>query len=163
MCPVEQSSLQLPWPHSPPWGAIQLREESILLQELLPIILACALWGPQWQGSSMVIHCDNMGAVAVVNTGSGKVPQIMHLLRCLFFIRAHFTLSVRAVHVPGVENGWADAISRNMLSNFFSQVPGAINRCQPIPPSLLDLLVGQQLDWTSTAWTQLFKRCFPEV
>ena len=112
-------------------------------------------WGLQWRGSLVVIHCDNMGAVAVMNTGSSKVPHIMYLLRCLFFIRAHFTLSVRAVHVPGVEN------VSSMLSDFFSQVPGAISRCQPIPPSLLDLLVGQQLDWTSsTAWTQLFKCCF---
>ena len=103
----------------------------------------------------MIIHCDNMGAVAVVNSGSSKVPQIMHLLRCLFFIRAHFNLSVRAVH------GWADAISRNMLSDFFAQVPGAIGGRRPVPPSLLDLLAVQQPDWTSTAWTQLFKRCFP--
>ena len=117
--------------------------------------------GPHWQGSSIVIHCDNMGAVAVVNAGSSKVPPIMHLLRCHFFIRAHFTLSAPAVHVPGVENAWADAISCNMLFDFFSQVPGAINRRQPIPPSFLDLLVGQQPDWTFIAWTQLFKCCFP--
>ena len=119
-------------------------------------------WGPQWRGSSVVINCDNMGAVAVINTGSTKVPHIMYLLRCLFFIRARFTLSVRAVHVLGVENSWVDAISHSMLSDFLSQVPGAISRHQPMPPSLLGLLVGQLPDWTSTAWTQLFKR-FPSV
>ena len=159
--PDSRSWLQLPWPHNPSQGAMRLQEESILIQELLPIVLACAVWGPDWQGSSVIVHCDNMGAVAVVNSGYSKVPQIMHLLRCLFFIRAHFSLSVRAVHVPGVENGWADAISRNLLSGFFAQAPGAIGRCQPIPPGLLDLLVGQQPDWTSTVWTQLFRRCFP--
>lgn len=85
---------------------------------------ACTLWGSDWQGSSVVLHCDNMGSVAVVNSGYSKVPQIMHLLRCLFFIRAHFSLSVRVVHVPGVENGWGDAISHNLLSGLFAQAPG---------------------------------------
>lgn len=112
------------------------------------------------KGSSVVVHCDNMGAVTVVNMGSSKVQQIMHLLRCLFFIRAHFNLSVAAVHVPGVENGWADAISRNMLSDFLAQVTQAIGKRLHIPPSLLDLLVVRQPDWTSAAWTQLFKHCF---
>ena len=133
---------------------------SIFLQELLPIVLACAMWGQAWRGSLVVIHCDNTRAVAVVSSGYSKVPQIMHLLRCLFFICAHYSLSVRAVHVPGVENSWADAISRNLLSNFFSQVLGAKGKSQDVPHSLLDLLVVQQPDWTSATWTQLFRRCF---
>ena len=134
--PTCLSWLQLPWPQPPLQGAVHFQEESILLQELLPIILACATWGPSWQGSMMVVHSDNLGAIAVVNSGYSKVPKVMHLLRCLFFIRAHFNISVRAVYVPGAQNGWADAISRNRLSNFFAHIPGAIGRRQPIPPSL---------------------------
>ena len=158
--PASQGWLQLPWPERSAQGARKLREESILLQELLPIILACAVWGPGWVGSMVVVHCDNMGAVAVVNAGHSKVPQIMHLLRCLFFIRAFFHLSVRAVHVPGIWNSWVDVISRNNLPHFFSQVPGEVGRREPLPPSLLALLVDQQPDWTSPAWTQLFRLCF---
>ena len=80
------------------------------------------------------------------------MPQIMHLLRCLFFIRAFFHLSVRAVHVPGAQNGWADAISRNHLPLFFAQVPWAVDHQEPIPSSLLALLVNEQPYWTSPAW-----------
>lgn len=57
--------------------AQQLQDESI--QELLPIVLACAVQGKDWQGSWVVVRCDNMGAVAVVNSGYNKVPQIVHL------------------------------------------------------------------------------------
>ena len=32
---------------------------------LLPIILACSTWGPSWLGSMVVVHSDNLGAVAV--------------------------------------------------------------------------------------------------
>ena len=59
----------------------------------------------------MVVHSDNLGAVAVVNLGYSKVPKVMHLLRWLFFIRAHFNFSVQTVHVPGIQNGWADVTS----------------------------------------------------
>jgi len=63
-------------------------EDGITLKELLPIILACAIWRPHWHQSSALIHCDNEGTVAVVNSGYSRVEKVMHLLRCLFFIRA---------------------------------------------------------------------------
>ena len=84
----------------------------------------------------------------------------MHLLRCLFFIRAYFELELWAVHIPGKENTLADAISRNDLLYFFSQVPGAANSQEVVPLTLLSLLTEQQPDWTSLAWTRLFRSCF---
>ena len=62
--------------------------DSITWMELLPIVLACVVWGHFWQGPRVVVNCNNTGAVAVANSGYSKVPQIMHLLWCLFFIRA---------------------------------------------------------------------------
>ena len=46
--PVTGSWLQLQWlqAHTKEWEA--LREESILLKELLPVVLACSVWGPSW-------------------------------------------------------------------------------------------------------------------
>jgi hypothetical protein len=61
-------------------------EDNITLKELLPVVLACATWGREWRNSTVVVHCDNAGAVAAVNSGYSRVPQIVHLLRCLFFI-----------------------------------------------------------------------------
>ncbi len=52
----------------------------------------------------MTVSCDNTGAVAAVNSGYSRSPQLMHLLRCLFYIRAHFQLEMRACHVPGTKN-----------------------------------------------------------
>ncbi len=73
-----------------------LREENITLIELLPVVLACAVWDEQWRWKVVLVHCDNQAMVSVVNSGYSKVPQIMHLLRCLFFIRAHFQMDVIA-------------------------------------------------------------------
>ena len=159
--PSSESWFQLEWPHSYAQEWVRLRDESIALKELLPIVIACAVWGRLWKDSAVVVHCDNMGVVAIVNSGYSRVAPIMHLLRCLFFIRAHFRLNLWAVHVPGTENGLADAISRNHLPLFFSQVPGAAQRRVQIQPELLALLAEQQPDWTSRPWTRLFRSCFP--
>ena len=158
--PSSQEWCQLQWPNSYPPEWVHLKDESIALKELLPIVLACAVWGSDWENQTVSVHCDNLGVVSLVNSGYSRVPQIMHLLRCLFFIRAHFHLDVWAIHVPGVQNSLADALSRNNLHIFLLQVPGAASRRRSIPPDLLDLLVGRQPDWTSPAWSQLFARSF---
>lgn len=124
-------------------------------------MLACAVSGQQWSGKVVTCHCDNQSVVALVNSGYSPVPQIMHFLRCLFFIRAYYQLEVWAIHVPGIENTLADAISRDDLHYFLSQVPRARGNHTNIPQALLSLLVDQQPDWTSQAWAGWFRSCFP--
>ena len=84
----------------------------------------------------MMIHCDNATAVMVINSG---VLQIIHRLRCLFFIRARFQMLLHAVHTPGHLNSVADAISHNDLPHLFKQVPAASHTPDRILPELLDL------------------------
>lgn len=151
--------LQMEWPTSYVERCRSLREASITLKELLPVVLACAVWGKQWADSMVLLHCDNEGVVAVVNAGYSKVPAIMHLLRCLFFIRARYRVALRAVHIPGRCNTLADAISRNNLGVLFSQQPESVGRRCRIPQELWSLLVVEQPDWTSVAWARLFNRC----
>ena len=43
----------------------------------------------------------------------------MHLLHCLFFIRARFQFSLEAIYLPGEANQLADVISRDCLSFYF--------------------------------------------
>ena len=137
-----------------------LKDGSITLQELLPIVLACAVWGSRWQRLSVRVFCDSLGAVAVMNSGYSKVTRIMHLLCCLFFIRARFDIDLEAVHLPGSENLFADAVSRDKLSVLFTQVPAAKESQTPVPSELVSLLVNSSIDWTSPAWSQQFGSCF---
>ena len=152
--------IQLIWPEHNTADEIRLREENITFKELLPIVLACAVWAEEFSGSWVIVHCDNIGAVELVNSGHSKVAQIMHLLRCLFFIRARFQVELWAVHVPGVENSLADAISCNNLSLLFSQIPDLPREPSPIPPTLVSLLLSQHLNWTLPDWTRRFSSCF---
>lgn len=119
VCPAVNQWLQLQWPYSYQQGEVVLCEESVTLKELLPVVLACAVWGEQWRCSVVTVHCDNTGAVVVVNLGYSRIPSIMYLLRCLFFIPAHFKITLWAVHVLGKCYAMADAISCNDLSYLF--------------------------------------------
>ena len=132
-----QEWLQLPWSRDCIERWLKLSESGIALKELL----ACAIWGRVWQHSHAIAHCDNSAVVASVNTGYSWVPQIMHLLCCLYFIWAHFQFSLQAVHVLGTANRWADDISRNDLTSLFSQVPTVSDHRKIIPQPLLELLI----------------------
>ena len=128
-------------------------------KELLPILFAMVVWGRQWKGQEIECRCDNMAVVAVINSGRSKETVLMHLLRCMFFIAAHFDLRVRATHVPGVSNTAADALSRDDVPRFLQVVPEAATSPTPLPTAVVDLVVKEQPDWTSRRWAQLFSAC----
>ena len=140
--PSTKRWIQLAWLPSYSDEVLQLGRESITLKELFPIVLACAIWGRDLANSSVVVHCDNLGTVALVKSGYSRVSQIMQLLRCLFFIRAYYQIDLWAVYVPGVENTLADAISRNNLPLLFSQVPKTVGQQSTVSLALLELLTN---------------------
>lgn len=148
--------LQLQW-------ALIFREEAIAQKELVPIVLACMIWGRQWQGSTIHFHCDNMAVVQVVNSGYSRDKQLMRLVRCLFFIRAAWQIELHVSHIPGSENILADAISRNNLSLLFLKAPQADPSPTPVPAPMIELVGGTQLDWLSPNWPRLFKTCLQLV
>lgn len=115
----------------------------------MPILLACAVWGREWARKRIVCKCDNMSVVEVINSGYSRDKELIHLLRCMFFINEHAHISVTAVHYPGKVNVRADALSRNDLTRFLQEVPTVDRVPTPIPDQLLLLLVEEQPDWTS--------------
>ena len=129
---------------------------SIAAKELLPIIVAVAIWGPRWVGSSVLCHCDNENVVAVIRGGYCKDPSLAHMLRCLFFLEAKFDVVLTAVHVPGVQNGAADSISRNNLQTFFNLHPQAHQQPCLVPRELVQHLVTDT-PWTSNVWSSWLK------
>ena len=98
-----------------------------------------------------------MAVIHVLNSTYSKDDHIMHLIRILVFLAAHFDFWFVASHIEGKANRLADDLSRNNLTHFFSQVPQAEHHSPPhIPDTLLDLLDIQHNVWTSTNWIRLF-------
>ena len=145
----DQQWFQLKWDSSS-------REKQIAVKELIPVVIAAAIWGHQWSGRRVLSNCDNQAVVAVINSRYSKEKDLMQLLRCLFFLEATSQFHLVAVHLPGVLNDCADDLSRNRLPSFRMKRPQAAQLPSPLPPSLLQWLLHPDLNWTSPSWTQQF-------
>ena len=106
------------------WGqeAVDL---SISALEMYPILLALLLFSYELKGKSLVIHTDNEALVHVFNNKSSKDPYISNMLRELTLVCLRHNLRVRAVHIPGHFNSFADALSRLQVSKFKAMAPWA--------------------------------------
>ena len=118
----------------------------ITIKELIPVVIAVAIWGEQWCRKTVQIRCDNAAVVAIINSGDSRDPDAMHLRRCSAFITARLNINVFASHIKGKDNDLADALSRNKAAFFFLAHPQALPRPSPIPAELLDLLILQKPD-----------------
>lgn len=148
--------LQLQWPQ-----AIQLHQ--IAIKELIPIALACALWGINWKGTRVRANGDNEAVVAVLNSGYSRDQVFMHLLKCIFFFCARFDFRLSAEHIPGHLNRLADAISWNDAPYFLSSYSQANPDPTPISPEMIWVLLIERADWTSNDWTLWFHTTFAHL
>ena len=64
----------------------------ITIKELSPIVIAAAVWESDWRGKTVRVQCDNEAVVSIINQGSSRDEEAMHLLRCLAFISAKFDI-----------------------------------------------------------------------
>ena len=114
---------------------------SIAFLELVPIVVAAHLWGRAWFRLRVQFLCDNMAVVSVLNSGTSKSPDVMHLLRLLTLEACRHNFVCSAAHTPGRDNSAADALSRLRLQEFRRLAPHADHVPRQIPLSLLSLLV----------------------
>ena len=142
------SRFQLQWPCS--WA-----QYHIAAKEMVPVVIAIAAWGAEWQ-SSILVRSDNMAVISAISSGAAKDSLLMHPLRCLHFFLAHFNITLTASHIAGVYNTAADALSRNNLSCFFHCMPQAKQSPVQVPAPLTDMLLLHRPDWLSSTWRTMF-------
>ena len=56
------------------------RNLTISVKELLPILIASALWGRHWAEHRMHCLCDNEAVVAVLKSRTSKHPHLMYIV-----------------------------------------------------------------------------------
>ena len=101
---------------------------------------------------------DNQAVVTCLSKQTARDPFLAHLLRCLFFMEAHFGFEHKSHHLPGSLNHAADTFSRNRLEKFFSLRLQAPQIPTEVPSCLLELLSDKTLRRTSPPWHLLFTR-----
>ncbi len=132
----------------------------ITAKELLPIVVAVAVWGKAWQGKAVVARCDNMAVVAIVNTGSSREAEAMHLRRCLAFLEAKWAIQLWAEHVKGVDNEVADALSRNRRDLVFQLCPQMTQNPEVVSEEILQVVVRERQAGVEPDWKKLWRSSF---
>jgi hypothetical protein len=141
------------------WNA-EWQLNNITLKEMIPIVLAIAMWGKYCSHKHVLVYCDNMAVVQIMISKTSKEPGMMHLLRCLHFFTAMFDINLKVVHLAEKNlNVMADSISRNSLQSHQITAYHMQASPDPIPPILWQLLVTVQPDWTCVSWRELLRTC----
>ena len=150
----------LPNQSVPPWFHLawpdHWLEEHIAAKEMVPVVIASALWGRSWSHQRVEFRSDNSQVVAAIQSGSSRHKTLAHLARCLFFIAAAYQFTPSACHILGHLNAAADAISRNQSAKFLRLTPSAALVNSSIPAPLQDWVLDPNGCWTSQVWRERF-------
>ncbi len=90
----------------------------ISFKKAYAIYLAARCWGSLWANQHVVIKSDNQAAVTMINKGTTANPQVMEWLRDLFWLSAIYNFRITASYIPGVDNVFADSLSRLHTADF---------------------------------------------
>ena len=75
------------------WSPAQ-QQLNIAWKELYAIVMAVHTWGSLWQHQKILFHCDNQTVVNIWEKGSTKSPDIMALVRLLYFCAARYHIYI---------------------------------------------------------------------
>jgi len=106
---------------------------NIAWKELFVILVAVHTWGTHWARKKILFHCDNQSVVDIWGKGSTPDPQIMALVRFLYFRAAQHNINICVIHIPGTDNDLADAISCFQMAKFCQLAPAAQSTPDLIP------------------------------
>jgi hypothetical protein len=80
--------------------------------ELKSVLIAAERWGHLWYGRHIIVKSDNMSAVAAVNKSTSRSPELLYLIKQLFWLSVEHNFKLSAEYLPGKLNFLADGLSR---------------------------------------------------
>ncbi|XP_077182618.1 uncharacterized protein LOC143832292 [Paroedura picta] len=119
------------------WGAELLRDLTFL--EFFPLVVAVVLWREEFRNKRVLFWCDNQAAVRILNKQTAKSARIMCLVRRLVLVGLEANITFRARHVAGVNNVFADSLSRLQVRKFHMLAPQARRDPDDFPDAFWDL------------------------
>ena len=86
---------------------------------MLTIVVALKLWGHMLVNKKVVINCDNMVSVRMLNTGASRNSFLQSCLREICYIAALNNFDIKSQHISGCDNRITDTLSRWDLHDKF--------------------------------------------
>ncbi|XP_021367155.1 uncharacterized protein LOC110459297 [Mizuhopecten yessoensis] len=111
----------------------------ITVKEFFAIVLAIEIWGPCLRNRCLLLYCDNMAVVDIINKQTSKDSTLMALTRRFVITSLRFNILFSARHIPGKSNILADHLSRLQVELFQQQAPHMERHSTPVPDHLLTI------------------------
>ena len=108
-------------------------DSDINFKEIFAIFAAISTWAKHLSNKQILVYCDNLNIVTVWKTGTCKNPDIMKVIRALFFCCASYNINLLTEHIEGKINYSADALSRIQVGKFLQENPEAEIEPSPVP------------------------------
>jgi len=80
--------------------------------ELLTILCAARRWAHTWRGQHILVRSDNVAAVAAINNTSSRSPELLLLIKELYWLSVEFGFRLSSRHIAGKLNVLSDKLSR---------------------------------------------------
>ena len=90
----------------------KLQSKNIAILEILAVMVALKIWGPELQGQYFWIHVDNEAVASVLNSGASRNTELQDVLREIALMAAQHQFVIKARHITGISNRVPDWLSR---------------------------------------------------
>ena len=115
-----------------------MARKSIAWRELVAVVLAISTFGSLLRYCDVLMNIDNQAIQQCVNSGKSRDPEIMALIRVLYFYCAIYNVNYNSVHLSSKCNQIADSASRLNINLFKQLVPNADPKMTPPADFLLN-------------------------
>ena len=101
----------------------QVNRSNLSLLEFYPIVVATFVWSAAMSNKRLIIHCDNLASVFIVNKLKALDEATMSLVRLFALHCLQSNIWFQARHIPGATNHGPDALSRGRFQEFHRAYP----------------------------------------
>ena len=100
--------------------------------EIFALAVGVELWinHDSLRNKRMILFCNNMSVVDMINQSSSSCPNCMVLIRRIVLLNSFHNVRVFAMHIRSAKDILADALSRNQMQRFWRHAPPDM-RTQP--------------------------------
>ena len=99
-------------------GYILKFKPSIEYLELYAVCIGVYIWSDHIRDLTVVLHCDNISVVSMINNTTSGCKHCMHLIGLIVVRGLCYNFRIKALHVKTADNGLADSLSRLQFKRF---------------------------------------------
>jgi hypothetical protein len=132
-------------------AADDTENSSSTLIEAAGVCIALQTFAHRCHGQTVVVVCDNKGAVACINKMYSPVRHISLILSTIGCICLKHDIHVRAVHRTRDFLAAADALSRHDVAKFVLALAGRPTAELPVDPEFVETLMSAASEVTDIA------------